>query len=109
MPEVSRDEILAANRIGEVNYRIETVEACLRLMMTTLLICGVRSQKVQDYEKLLEENNRLLALAQRAEAYQKENEHLYQVLTDLDRELKEYERKTETREAPEFILEQYPG
>jgi hypothetical protein len=92
MPEVDRAEILAANRIGEVNYRIETVEACLRLMMTTLLICGVRSQKVQDYEKLLEEN-----------------EHLYQVLADLDRELRNYERKTETREAPEFILEQYPG
>ena len=52
---------------------------------------AIRRRKLEQFDELLAESNRLLALAQRAQALQEENEHLWQVLAELDTRLCQYE------------------
>lgn len=52
---------------------------------------AIRRKKVEQFDELLEESNRLLSLAQRAQALQEENEHLWHVIAELDVRLRQYE------------------
>jgi ABC-type transporter Mla subunit MlaD len=63
---------------------------CLSLLSRQL---AVNRKKTEQFDDLVEENNRLLPLAQRAQAWREENEHLWHVIADLDKQLQRYEKE----------------
>jgi hypothetical protein len=71
---------------------------CLALLGWRLAIA---LKKADQFDALLEENNRLLALAQRAQALQNENEHLWHVIADLDTALRSRETNDEAEKRDE--------
>jgi predicted TPR repeat methyltransferase len=88
-PEALIDEL------NEVVDRHNTMAAdFLRCLSLSARQLALWHKKAEQFDALLEESNRLLHLAQNAQAWRDENEHLWQVLAALDAELRHYETLT---------------
>jgi ABC-type transporter Mla subunit MlaD len=87
---VAPEEILAElNRVVEQhNAMAADFLRCLAWLSRQL---AIGRKKVEQFDTLLEESNRLLSLAQRARALQEENDHLWRVIAELDNCLRKYQ------------------
>ena len=88
-PEALIDEL---NEVVERHNRM--VADFLRCLSLSARQLALWRKKAEQFDALLEESNRLLALAQNAQAWRDENEHLWQVIAALDAELRHYETVT---------------
>ncbi len=86
--EISADQVVdELNRL--VDRHNDMVADCLRCLALLSRHLAVARRKAAQFDALLEESNRLLHLAQRAQALEEENDHLWHVIADLDAELRE--------------------
>ena len=86
-------QIAAQELVTELNHVVDRHNAMTADFLHCLLWLSrqwaISRRKAAQFDALLDENNRLLELAQRAAMLQDENDHLWRVVADLDAELKE--------------------
>src|SRR5688500_10662122 len=81
--EIAAHELVAElNRL--VDYHNGLAVDFLRCLVWLSQQLAVSREKTVQFDTLLEENNRLLYLAQRAQMLQAENEHLWHVIASLE-------------------------
>jgi hypothetical protein len=84
-------EITASELVDELNRVVDLHNAMaadfLRCLLWLSLHLALSRRKAAQFEALLEENNRLLYLAQQAQAWRDENDHLWSLIADLNAEL----------------------
>lgn len=85
-------EITAGDCVAELNRVVDRHNAMaldfLRCLVWLNRQLAIYRRKAAQFDGLLDENNRLLELAQRAQMLQDENDHLWRVIADLDGELR---------------------
>ena len=88
-------EVAAHELIDELNRVVDHHNRMavdfLRCLIWLSQQLAISQEKAGQSDILLEENNRLLYLAQQTQMLQAENEHLWYVIADLEAELRQFE------------------